>query len=633
MAAPPDFTSRFGDVSWDASEDILEEKLEQILAPVRLGPLLASNRLSDTLAKIIMAIPADARLVGLSALAAYIDHRPDLSPVIKLPVISLLRALPQLIPTLFGQDAGKDLTETKELIERERQAVQTKLDTRLAYVGLQRTDQIHDPAIHAPVGDAFVHQGPVMEILENYPNNNLCVDCFPRGFRPPRQPQPPPPPSPQPDALKALAEMENRAQAEWLTALFSVLRGLQRSSDADHRGLAERYLALLPGAIATKTKAVIALIPDPMPDLTAAIENPENLLTNQPVMRFLSGLDMDELVRDPSRVEVGDQWNEFLGTLSAPLRSAMSWLGSIWGGNRDDIRAQMRWVRNVVRRLLVLTLVSLVTVLVVAGVFMGLSVHGFFAPSLPFILAGMTGVVLLRYLVQLYDLPIQVARELVDFLDPTDGTGAIGGTIRSMVDWFSPNREKVKPEDREPITWFTDKAISVSLVWGLLSAAGCYWATILDPETAPPAAALTLAGIMWLYVMLETIRKGWRLPGKHDEKRIISLEQRKTMYQVSLRVYGGLGVVSLVLGLTLGLFKGVANSKEVIIGARELHIPEWRVSASAPVPTPVPNRDCAEGLRKAAAAAKQQDYTVEHLCRVIMTSSKFPDKFPCDCPR
>jgi hypothetical protein len=133
----------------------------------------------------------------------------------------------------------------------------------------------------------------------------------------------------------------------------------------------------------------------------------------------------------------------------------------------------------------------------------------------------------------------------------------------------------------------------------------------------------TLLAFVWLAIFLAEASLKWE---HHLTRAFINQGLLRTVTTLSW-VAVALAVVSMLL---FGVLNPDGNPRPMT--ATVMQAVETRVQTLAKSGEN-PNRDCAEGLRNAAAEAKRLGYSLDQLCRVITTSPKFPEKFPCDCPR
>lgn len=423
------------------------------------------------------------------------------------------------------------------------------------------------------------------------------------------------PAAPKHDPLTGVASFENAEKARWTLGLYAVLRRLS----PDQAKLLGRSMAEQPKDL----EKLIGSTPEFGDDPRALPE----------VVALLSALSMREEYShkepEPSRL---DKLTDFIEKIPAHLRPFESWVNSWFDneGTSGDVRAAARryasWLMTWGARLLALGAVGLVVILGLAVVSMLMSIYGIFWAHPAWILVGMVGIIVLRFIVPIYDIPLNMLAVLFDFLDPTDGTGMIGGTVGRFLDMVDPDRKKTPPADREPISWFTDKAVSVSLAWALVTALGCLVAMVIDPTTARPSEALMLSGASWLYFMLDTMRKGWRPVMKSDEHRYIPAELRKRFYRGSIYTSTAIGATKFIIGFALALGMGVGGTGKMVSATQQ--VGEQAViarAAKAGVTLPPTAAACAEKLPELLANAEAHGTTVEAVC------AKHVGEFPCTC--
>jgi hypothetical protein len=529
--------------------------------------------------------------------------------------------------------AKNDLTaaDIQKAMEKEVKKVERKVGDEEAYCGNDVRHQIHLQNVHPmPAGDESKDytKGALKTVVARcYPAHNECRRCFPLGIAT-AMPVADPVKAVEPDPLDGLDKFQDKAKAEWVDDLFvALLREKHGDPDQGLKGRARRLAQLLAKAVAEKPGIVERMVPPTLPDLGPTVD----LSALPEVERFLARLEMRSEFQSPSAMpEVQDKWNEFLQGLPAWGQAVATWFRSLWDdeGTSGDVKQFAKRLLNVFVVLLVVATVVLVVLLGVAAIAMACSITGFFWPSLALILIGMIVVIILRYAVPTYDMPLNAVSGIVDFIDPTDGTGMIGGTVKGFVDMFK-DVHRVKPprEDREPISWFTDRSISVAIAWAMVSALGCYFAMVLSPISAPPAAAFMLAGVLWLYAMLETIRKGWRRVGKHDEGRYIPASWRMRLYRGSVLTMSILGGVSFVLGLVLAGTMGFEGSSRLLVtsqtvGERKVTV----MAANNGVEFPRSAEECSKGLAQLRHDAKEMGLTVDRICELTGNND-----FPCTC--
>ena len=120
-------------------------------------------------------------------------------------------------------------------------------------------------------------------------------------------------------------------------------------------------------------------------------------------------------------------------------------------GASGDVKARARaYAAGLLKwgkRLLIGAILGLIIILGLAVVFMLMSIYGIFWAQPVWILVGMVGIIVLRFVTPLYDIPLNLLVLIADFLDPTDGTGMIGGTIGRFMDWVAPDRKKTPAEE------------------------------------------------------------------------------------------------------------------------------------------------------------------------------------------
>ncbi len=210
----------------EAGGDVTEEKLEQVFAGVDLSYLLQKNGVAGTAARIINSIHPDARLVALSSLAAYIDHRRDINPALKFVLVAALRAAPQSITAML---AAKQPVDEKSLATA-MDGVVKKVEVRELYVGPKRTDLIHDQAIHPADQGSVVNRGTLGDILSRFEHNVLCPDCFGKELASGRikVEVKPPPPGPA-RAFLHLAGFTDQVKRKFIQGLYML-------ADAEIRG-------------------------------------------------------------------------------------------------------------------------------------------------------------------------------------------------------------------------------------------------------------------------------------------------------------------------------------------------------------------------------------------------------------
>lgn len=210
----------------EAGGDVTEEKLEQVFAGVDLSYLLRQNGMAGTAARIINSIHPDARLVALSSLAAYIDHRRDINPALKFVLVAALRAAPQSITAML---AAKQPVNEKSLAAA-MDGVVKKVEVRELYVGPKRTDLIHDQAIHPADQGSMVNRGTPGDILSRFEHNLLCPDCFGKELTSGRiQVEVKPPPPGPARAFRHLAGFTDDAKRHFIQGLYLL-------ADAEIRG-------------------------------------------------------------------------------------------------------------------------------------------------------------------------------------------------------------------------------------------------------------------------------------------------------------------------------------------------------------------------------------------------------------
>jgi hypothetical protein len=334
-------------------------------------------------------------------------------------------------------------------------------------------------------------------------------------------------------------------------------------------------------------------------------------------MNFLARLEMRAEYHNPSTAPViKDEILELFQGLPEKLRPWGKKIYSLFDkeGNSGKLRSFAGGMLVAIVVLLGGAAVVLAFLLILAVCFMVTSIYGFFWPSLVAILVGMAGIIVLRYGVPTFDMPLNAGSGVVDFLNPADGTGMIGGTIKGFFDQFKSN-PKPAPEDREPISYFTDRSISVAIAWAMLSALGCMFAMVLDPVAAPPAYAFMLAGVLWLYAMLETLRKGWRPIAKNDERRYVPASWRQRLYRTSVGAMTVLGAGSFVFGLLLAVFMGGQGSSRLLVTSQTVGEDEVTLLAAnngvAMAPT---NNQCKKAIAQARADEKEFGISPEKVC-------------------
>ena len=604
----------------EAGGDIAEEKLEIIFGGIDFSHLLKQHGAAGTVARIINAVHPDARLVALSTFAAYIDHRRDINPALKFVLVAALRAAPQALTAML---AAKQPIDEKTLANALEVKVK-QVEGRELYVGSKRTDLIHDYAFHPAAKDDVVNRGSLVDILQRFDRNLLCPDCFREEINRGRVVIET---KVDLDPLDGLDQFLEKAKAKWVANLFGALLRVKHEDTDKSRSSRDRKLAqMLAKAVAEKPGVVERMVPEALPELGQDVD----LSALPDVDLFLAKLEMRSEFQSPSTpTEIKDKWNTFLHGLPAGARMVAEWFRGMWDdeGTSGDVKQLAKRLLNVFVRLLKVATFVLVVLLVAAAFAMACSVVGIFSPSLKCILVGMVGVIVLRYAVPTYDMFLNAVSAVFDFLDPTDGTGMVGGTVKGFVDMFKDvHRVKLPAEDREQISWFTDRSISVSIAWAMVSALGCYYAMVLAPMAAPPATALMLAGALWLYASLETLRKGWRRVGKHDEERYVPASWRKRLYRSSFISMTVIGLASFLSGLGLALW-GSIDGSAVMLATYQASSEHQAIAAaiSSGVDFPTSSDACSKGLAQLNIDATALSLTVNRICELAN------NEFPCTC--
>ncbi len=491
--------------------------------------------------RVIAMAPKDARRAGFIALATAIEHW-DGPKGLSTPVTLAIAAAKVLVAG--GLHSAPDVVEN--LIE------DGKLHPDELEVGLADYVKGIFKWLHLAFTDPKAVLAASGEDMSDEKTDTGAAPAKDAGKKVEPKGATKPAPS-KPDPLTGVASFEDATKAQWVLKLYAALRSSNPT-----------LATLLGRSMAEQPKDLEKLI-GTMPEIGDGHETVPEVAT------LLSALGMREEYNhkepEPSKL---DRLTDFVEKIPVHLRPFESWASSWFDneGTSGDVRAKAReyskWLMTWGTRLLMLAITGLVIIIGLAVVSMLMSIYGIFWAHPVWILVGMVGIIVLRFITPIYDIPLNMAAALVDFLDPTDGTGMIGGTVGRFLDMVAPDRKKTPAADREPITWFTDKAVSVSLAWALVTALGCLVALVIDPTTARPSETLMLSGSAWLYFMLDTVRKGWRPVMKNDEDRYIPASLRKKFYRGSIFASTAIGIVKFVVGFVLAVGMGVGGSGKMV---------------------------------------------------------------------
>lgn len=369
---------------------------------------------------------------------------------------------------------------------------------------------------------------------------------------------------------------------------------------------------------------------------------------------------------------------EARGKISTPLRLALTARDWIDDSSTATSRASFRnklagwleaapklitepsWTRTIVIILVTiigfaaifgLPVVSLglfAALLLFAGLSGAAAIGGLVLGSPMWLNLGVIGLFIGRLLIPIVDGVATVFRGIKDFLDPSDGTGLVGGSIRDVFDalrhWgiLGPKSEgqegaQLERASRmlEPIAFLRERALTVTIVGSVVAAGGNAW-LFLNGQLGLVLTCLLVSG--WLTLMVaELYTRGWRMTTANDDKRMLPTAYRQRALKIMINTGSMLAAIILVFGLAVGGLQlaitkiaGERATTDVVVLARGASEKAVAETAKA-IDVPLTERDarlkevCAEYKAKIPAVERKNDLLAGGYCR------QFSNEFPCDC--
>lgn len=643
----------------------------------RIDPaLFGDNRALNTFLYLVTEVIPEPAIDGVSYfLAEYFKRHPSLSTPMRVTLASLAQSIPDTI-----QDMKRKGTYTKDAFKAELTtqakdklvAVETKYESENGWLETTATNRVilhRSGRDHAPPKGA--RERELLSLLRDNEGAirarrvHMCDGCFDEVEMGPHLTvtvKGPAPAAPKAD-LSALSE---RGQEN--------LALLQRINDARSFDLISRpfgwrivnaclaELASCPAAL--KVLDSIEIPPEQRDSATGALTWLERIHA----AGGLATLDADDLVEYGYAVEtvegVLNHFGRFLAILRIEAKTKVdkltwvtfsirdniddAWTAETRNGlkkkflgffkNIGDFLTQPSCLRSVAIFLIVLVLLVIPFTFVLNLLLFAISGWvaidwGLADGSFYWFNAGVVGVFIARLLIVTFDWVLTGFRKIGDFLNPADGTGIIGGTIREIGDSFRrltgreltaaqiEARLQQEAKASEPVDAFHKRALTVTIVTTAVAAGGNFW---LFMDRDPVLGVFLMIGGFVALMVAEVYSRAYKL---------LSTEDRLNAVRMMIRVGSKLAAAIVVVGVLWGTVRvivgpvAVSNTATLVRAASEKVVIETAKAAEVPLN----DQQKAEYEYKALLDEACQESKGRVLKKNKTACKDAPNVFPCDC--
>lgn len=299
----------------------------------------------------------------------------------------------------------------------------------------------------------------------------------------------------------------------------------------------------------------------------------------------------------------------------------------------------------------VLAGLSTIGAVLFTGVVGLVALYGMWVQSPVLVCGALIVAVLIRFVIVLVDVLLTIIRKVGDFLDPTDGTGIIGGSIGAVVaqlrNWgvlapLTPAEEARKEAQLNRVTgaakemtgYFRDRAMTVLIAWSIITAA---WMVLWTTGTINPVTmgSMLITGMLAL-VAAEIYNRGWRkVDPTVDNDRLINIEERRQKLKQMLAVAtaaafasAALTGLAIIVTMIIHAFGGDNTDRMVELARGGTTRTLDRVAVVAQVATTPTIEVClADREHGVSEIERARDMKPGSIC----ADPKYSNAWPCNC--